>query len=73
MWEDVRACVAQLVVAGPPAEEVAHPQDEVVDKIVEVPLPAHEEVHTPMTSRWGLTLVFRSCVTCAGRKGSHAS
>ena len=29
MWEDVRASIARLVAAGPPAEEVAPPQDEV--------------------------------------------
>ena len=50
MWEDVRACVARLVAVGPPAEEGAHPQDEVADEIVEVPPPAHEEVSTPVTS-----------------------
>ena len=50
MWEDVQASIARLVAAGPPAEEVAPPQDEVADEIVEVPPPAHEEVRMPVTS-----------------------
>ena len=40
-------CVARLVAAGPPVEEGVQPQDEIADEIVEVPLPAHEEVRTP--------------------------
>ena len=72
MWEDVRASIAQLVAAGPPAEEVVHPQDEGVDEIVEVLLPAQEEVSTPVALKWKLTSVVRSLVTCAGQKGSPA-
>jgi len=73
MWEDMRACVARLVVAGPSAEEAMHLQDEVADEIVEVPPPAQEEVRTPVTSRWKLTLVLRSLATCARQKGSCVS
>jgi len=78
MWEDVRASIAWLVVAGPPVagppvEEAVHLQDKVVDKVVEVPLPVQEEVHMPVTSRWKITVVFRSLATCARQKGSRAS
>jgi len=65
--------MAWLVVAGPPAEEGAQPQDEISEDIVEVPPPVHEEVRTPVTSRWELTSLFRSRVICAGRKGSRVS
>ena len=57
----------------PPAEEVVHLQDEVVDEVVEVPLPVQEEVRTPVTLRWKLTMGFRNLATCAGQKGSHVS
>ena len=45
MWEDVRACVARLVAAGPPADEAARPSaDEEADEVREVSPPAQETV-----------------------------
>ena len=51
MWEDVKACVVWLVVAGPPAEEVACLQDEEADEVHEVLLPV-EEVCLSADVRW---------------------
>ena len=47
MWDDVRASIACLVVAGPPADEATGPPaDEEVDEVLEV-LPLVQE-----TVRW---------------------
>jgi len=49
MWDDVRASIARLVVAGPPVEGAAWLQDE--EEIVEVLPPGQEEVCVPVCSR----------------------
>ena len=45
MWEDVRASIAWLVVAGPPTDEVVHlPTDKEADEVCEVSPPVQEMV-----------------------------